>query len=183
MRHGILILSSLCAALSSVFAALPASAQDAPPAVSSSRPPPPPHKPPRPPCRRRRHRYLRFIVEELKPAIDGRFATLPDRDNTLIMGSSMGALNSLYAISKYPQVFGAAGCLSTHWLGGFDNNASIPLALFDYLLRRAAAILRLDDARQRLYRPEYASRVFPGADHGEGSWAERLDVPLTFLGG
>jgi hypothetical protein len=27
----------------------------------------------------------------------------------------------------------------------------------------------------------YSSRVFPGATHDEASWAERLDVPLTFL--
>ncbi len=48
----------------------------------------------------RADRYLRFVVEELKPAIDRRFATLTDRDNTLIMGSSMSAIISLYAISE-----------------------------------------------------------------------------------
>jgi hypothetical protein len=31
------------------------------------------------------------------------------------MGSSMGGLISLYAISEYPHVFGGAGCISTHW--------------------------------------------------------------------
>ena len=31
------------------------------------------------------------------------------------MGSSMGGLISLYGICEYPQVFGGAGCLSTHW--------------------------------------------------------------------
>jgi enterochelin esterase-like enzyme len=60
-------------------------------------------------------RYLRFIVRELKPQIDRRFRVKPDRSNTAIMGSSMGALISLYAIDEYPQVFGAAGMMSTHW--------------------------------------------------------------------
>jgi pimeloyl-ACP methyl ester carboxylesterase len=82
--------------------------------------------------RPRADQYLRFIVEELKPAIDRKFATRPGRDDTVIMGSSMGAIISLYAIAEYPQVFGAAGCLSTHWLGGFDNNARVPLATFGY---------------------------------------------------
>ncbi len=59
--------------------------------------------------------YLRFLVEELKPRIDAEYRTLPGRDDTVIAGSSMGGLISLYAMMRYPEVFGAAGCLSTHW--------------------------------------------------------------------
>jgi len=59
--------------------------------------------------------YLKFIVDELKAAIDRRFRVKTDRTNTAIMGSSMGALISLYAIDEYPQVFGGAGMVSTHW--------------------------------------------------------------------
>jgi enterochelin esterase-like enzyme len=59
--------------------------------------------------------YLKFIVEELKPYIDKTFSTYSDPSNTIIMGSSMGGLISVYAFCKYPEVFGGAGCLSTHW--------------------------------------------------------------------
>ena len=59
--------------------------------------------------------YLRFLVEELKPFIDRSFNVRRDRRNTAIMGSSMGGLISLYAISEYPEVFGSAGMVSTHW--------------------------------------------------------------------
>ncbi|NUT01236.1 MAG: alpha/beta hydrolase [Sphingomonas sp.] len=59
--------------------------------------------------------YLKFIVRELKPAIDRRFRTRIDAANTAIMGSSMGGLISLYAIDEYPKVFGGAGMVSTHW--------------------------------------------------------------------
>lgn len=59
--------------------------------------------------------YLKFIVEELKPAIDKRFRVKTDRANTAIMGSSMGGLISLYAINEYPKLFGGAGMVSTHW--------------------------------------------------------------------
>ena len=59
--------------------------------------------------------YLWFLVEDLKPMIDATYRTLPGRDDTVIAGSSMGGLISLYAMMKYPQVFGSAGCLSTHW--------------------------------------------------------------------
>jgi enterochelin esterase-like enzyme len=59
--------------------------------------------------------YLKFIVRELRPMIDARFNVKTDRANTFIMGSSMGSLISLYAIDEYPQIFGGAGMMSTHW--------------------------------------------------------------------
>ena len=59
--------------------------------------------------------YLKFIVDELRPRIAKQFRVKVDRANTAIMGSSMGALISLYAIDEYPTVFGGAGMLSTHW--------------------------------------------------------------------
>jgi len=59
--------------------------------------------------------YLKFIVRELRPMIARRFRVRTDRSNTAIMGSSMGALISLYAINEYPAIFGGAGMVSTHW--------------------------------------------------------------------
>ena len=64
--------------------------------------------------------YLAFLVEELKPFVDATYRTLPDQPHTLVMGSSMGGLISLYALEQYPHVFGGAGCLSTHWPAGGD---------------------------------------------------------------
>lgn len=61
--------------------------------------------------------YLRFLVDELKPEIDRRYATRPDPAHTAVIGSSMGGLISLAALAEHPQVFGAAGALSTHWVG------------------------------------------------------------------
>ncbi len=60
-------------------------------------------------------RYLRFIIDELKPFIDAHYRTLPGRGDTFTMGSSMGGLISAYAVSEYPEVFGGAACVSTHW--------------------------------------------------------------------
>lgn len=59
--------------------------------------------------------YLKFIVRDLRPMIDRRFNVKTDRADTVIMGSSMGSLISLYAIDEYPQIFGGAGMMSTHW--------------------------------------------------------------------
>jgi predicted alpha/beta superfamily hydrolase len=56
--------------------------------------------------------YADFLVHTLKPFIDRRYRTLPDRLNTGVAGSSMGGLISLYAILKYPRVFGRAAVFS-----------------------------------------------------------------------
>jgi len=60
--------------------------------------------------------YVEFLVGELKPFIDQHFRTRRSAGHTAIMGSSMGGLISLYALLRHPEVFGAAGCLSTHWV-------------------------------------------------------------------
>lgn len=56
--------------------------------------------------------YVDFLVHTLKPYIDKKYKTLPDAAHTYIAGSSMGAVISLYAIIKYPEIFGAAGLFS-----------------------------------------------------------------------
>ena len=49
--------------------------------------------------------YLEWMTKELKPKIDAAYRTLPDPANTAICGYSTGALNAIYAILAYPQVF------------------------------------------------------------------------------
>jgi predicted alpha/beta superfamily hydrolase len=60
--------------------------------------------------------YLRMIVEDIKPMIDANYRTKPGKDDTILMGASRGGMISLYGMCEYPEVFGKAGCLSTHWL-------------------------------------------------------------------
>lgn len=150
--------------------------------------------------------YLRFLTTELKPFIDSAYATRKERAHTFIAGSSMGGLISLYAICEYPEVFGGAACLSTHWPGIFSMDKNpIPDAFFRYMERK------LPDPRQhRLYfdlgtatldslypplqqqadlvmqkrgygRKNWVTRTWPGQDHSERSWRSRLEVPMTFL--
>ncbi len=57
-------------------------------------------------------KYLAFLTETLKPFIDKKYRTLPDRNNTIIAGSSVGGLVSYYAMLTQPLVFGKAGIFS-----------------------------------------------------------------------
>lgn len=150
--------------------------------------------------------YLKFIVKELKPEIDKQFAVHTDKANTVVMGSSMGGLMSMYAVSEYPEVFGGAGCLSTHWPGAQpqDNNP-YPDAIFRYMEatfpKAGHHKVYFDYGNKTLdaHYPQYAPRVdailkakgytktdakhlfFENTDHSENSWNARLDEPLVFL--
>jgi enterochelin esterase-like enzyme len=150
--------------------------------------------------------YLRFLVFELKPYIDSHFSTKKDQPNTFIAGSSMGGLISMYAICEYPDTFGGAACLSTHWTGIFtaDNNP-IPAAFLNYLKTNLPSPKNHklyfdhgDKTLDSLYKPyqlkadeiikaagygkkDWISREFPGEDHSERSWYKRLDIPMLFL--
>jgi predicted alpha/beta superfamily hydrolase len=143
--------------------------------------------------------YLKFLVEELKPFIDGRYNTLPDQADTFVMGSSMGGLISLYAISEYPYIFGGAGCISSHWpIGGMELVDEMAKSLPDPSSHR----LYFDfgtETLDRLYEPfqrrmdghlrqrgyiegqNWVTHKFEGAEHSERSWRERVEIPLLFL--
>lgn len=150
--------------------------------------------------------YLKFLVSELKPFIDLNFSTLTDKDNTFIAGSSMGGLISMYAICEYPDVFGAAACISTHWPGIFAvENNPIPEAFYTYLRKNLPnpKTNRIyfdygDQTLDALYPPlqekadavmiekgftsdNWLTKFFPGKNHSEEAWAERLPIPLEFL--
>ncbi|MDR0184007.1 alpha/beta hydrolase-fold protein [Lysobacter arvi] len=143
--------------------------------------------------------YLRFIVDELKPAIDATYRTKPSREDTLVMGASMGGLISAYAMSEYPDVFGAAAGLSTHWPANdgavvdylathlpprrthrfyFDHGTATLDASYAPYQQRMDAVLRAAGWREGR---DFISRAFPGAEHNERAWRDRLEVPLQFL--
>jgi predicted alpha/beta superfamily hydrolase len=68
--------------------------------------------------------YVDFIVNTLKPHIDENYRTLPNRENTGIVGSSMGGLISLYAGIKYQGIFSKVCAMSSSFWMGYDNMMS-----------------------------------------------------------
>jgi enterochelin esterase-like enzyme len=150
--------------------------------------------------------YLKFLVTELKPYIDNTFTTRKDRKNTFVAGSSMGGLISMYALCEYPDTFGGAACLSTHWPGIFSmENNPIPDAFVAYLQQHLpdpkTHKLYFDygtETLDALYPPlqqkvdavmkskgwtskNWMTREFKGEDHSERAWRKRLEIPLIFL--
>jgi len=61
--------------------------------------------------------YVDFLVKTLKPYVDQHYRTKADAKYTTIAGSSMGGLISMYAVLKYPDVFGNGGIFSpSFWI-------------------------------------------------------------------
>ncbi len=155
--------------------------------------------------------YLAWIAGPLKQWVDATWRTRPGRDDTAIIGSSMGGLMSCYAFLERPDVFGRAGCVSSHWPAidpravGAANPALVEewRAWFaDHLGKPDGRRLWFDHGTQTLdafYDPyqrvidaqmaasgwrkgiDWESRVYPGAAHEENSWAARLPALFAWL--
>jgi len=150
--------------------------------------------------------FLKFITKELHPFITNRYLTHKEASHTAICGSSMGGLISVYAICEYPEIFGKAACISTHWLGGHSTaNNPLPQAFFNYLKEKLpnpqSHSIYFDCGDQTLdaYYPPYQREVdkimkekgftelnwkslyFPGMAHNETSWKSRFNIVLRFL--
>ncbi len=151
--------------------------------------------------------YLQFLVKELKPKIDAKYRTLGDKPNTLISGSSMGGLISMYAVAEYPEVFGGAGCVSTHWPLLFNNDyMSLSNSVRNYMIDKFPVAgdhrmyfdfgtatldqyyevhqLKVDNimrAKGYVEEKDWVTKKFPGAEHNEPAWQKRMDVVLRFL--
>jgi predicted NAD-dependent protein-ADP-ribosyltransferase YbiA (DUF1768 family) len=115
------------------------------------------------------------------------------------MGSSAGALISLYAISEYPQVFGGAGSVSGHYPLGegmlvdafrcklpdprchklyFDfGTETLDKSYEPYQWQLDAAVA----ARGYTRGCNWLTCRFAGAEHSERAWRARVDIPLEFF--
>lgn len=134
--------------------------------------------------------YVRFLTETIKPAIDRDFRTMPDRAHTGILGSSMGALISLYAFF-HTDVFGMVGAMSPAlWIGGgriyydiIDQPFKHGRVYLDNGTRESSARklneLLIRKGYQRGVDLKYV--VEHDAEHTESAWARRLPDALRFL--
>lgn len=149
--------------------------------------------------------FLKFLVRELKPAIDKKYRTLSDVEHTFIGGSSMGGLISIYATCDYPDVFGGAICMSTHWPISLEDTspfiADEVVTYFERTLPKGKKwYFDLGTKGLDKYYEKYQITIdiimeekgykrgvdwltikWHDHDHNEKYWNERLHVPFQFI--
>jgi predicted alpha/beta superfamily hydrolase len=139
--------------------------------------------------------YTDFIVKTVKPMIDKQYRTLPGREHTAIMGSSMGGLASHYALVQYPQVFSKAGVFSpAYWTAqpSFDFVAAnpVPKDARVFLLmgekegpQMNADVKRMAEVVKKTGHPAANTvlKIVPGAEHNEAFWAGELREALLWM--
>ncbi len=133
----------------------------------------------------------------LKQEIDRDYRTLPDREHTLIGGSSMGGLMALYAVTAYNEIYSRAAALSPSlWAGGKhlkDLLSGTPLRSPTRIYmdigtgeirpgkRSMLAEMFRDAARLTCAGADVAARAVPGAIHNEAAWEKRIPVFMDYL--
>ena len=144
-------------------------------------------------------RYARFLLEKVKPAVDAKYRTLPDRANTSVAGASMGGLVSLW-LGLNTDAFGAVGVFSpAFWTSSnftkavMDGPKKDGLRIYMDMGTREKGNLSGDywkDAlavRDALLKQGYEEgedllwNPGEGDEHNEKAWAKRLPVALRFL--
>jgi predicted alpha/beta superfamily hydrolase len=140
-------------------------------------------------------RYARFLIDTVKERIDATYRTRRERSATVVAGSSMGGLISMFLFFRRPSPFGAAAVISPSiWFGGrrildFVETArqtrgwiylDVGTAEGTETLRNARALKRV--LRRKGYRKDRLRYVeAEGHQHREADWAWRLPQALEFL--
>ncbi|HKC34734.1 MAG TPA: alpha/beta hydrolase-fold protein, partial [Chitinophagaceae bacterium] len=134
--------------------------------------------------------YVDFLVKTLKPFIDKKYRTLKDKSSTFTAGSSMGGLISMYAILKYPKVFGGAGVFSpAFWVAPkiFDDikakgkkiNAKIYFYAGDEEGETMVPMtIRAFNEMHRISKSKLCEVIRAGGKHNEARW--RIEFPLFY---
>jgi predicted alpha/beta superfamily hydrolase len=135
-------------------------------------------------------KYVDFLVKSLKPFIDKKYRTLKDSKNTFTAGSSMGGLLSMYAVLKYPKVFGGAGVFSpAFWVGPkiFDDikakGKKVSAKIYFYAgdeegETMVPMTLRAFNEMHKVSKSKMCEVIRAGGKHNESRW--RVEFPLFY---
>jgi len=144
--------------------------------------------------------YGDFLVNELKPLIDGTYRTRPEGRYTGLAGSSLGGLVSMYLGMKYPDTFTRLGVISPSvWWDDRDILGRVAALAGPLPLRvwvdigtdegsddEAETVQDATALHQALLDKGWSAtdvslKVYDGAEHSEAAWSQRFGEVLEFL--
>ena len=139
--------------------------------------------------------YGRSLVEEVLPELEKRFRLVNGRRYRSVWGSSLGGVVSFYTVWQYPDVFGAAVCMSSTFSHkddllervlnedppdvAFYLDSGWPGDNYETTVGMAMALL----SRGWRWGHNLLHLAYPLAKHGEPDWGLRLHVPLQMIAG
>ncbi len=136
--------------------------------------------------------YGEFLTKEVKPFIDEIYKTRPDRENTAVIGSSLGGLISFYLALHYPEVFSKIGMMSPSlWWNNCEAISDAKLISddhhFNFWIGAGTAesddmmdeVLNLKNILEEKCGTEGVIQFTdPNATHSEEAWAHRVHGPI-----
>lgn len=138
--------------------------------------------------------YADFIIHDLKPYIDHNFRTLPDKDNTALMGASGGGFITFNMGIRQPDIFGKLGIISPSFFAmdidilqrlskqslkmWFDVGQKEPCLLED-------TVFVVEQMLSKGYQEgdELIYYQVPNGFHSEADWGKRADCHLIYFFG
>lgn len=144
-------------------------------------------------------KYGRLLVEELQPFIESRYRIARGPANKGLGGSSLGGLLTIYLGMQYPQVFGKLAVLSPSvWWNQRAILKSVARAKLPEHRSRiwldvgtneggTRTVENVTSLRDALVEKGWHENrdlhfeIFPGAQHNEAAWAQRVAPFLQFL--
>jgi len=151
-----------------------------------------------PPTREARGNYFTdLIADEIVPTVLAEFKIEHHAERTALAGCSVAGVASIYALTRRPEIFGAAFGLSSHWEFGGQE-------LIDALVKRlgeaSGRIIWSDSGTEGLdavsqplnayfgqqlahlgwqENVDFETPTFHGAGHHETYWARRFEYPVN----
>ncbi len=144
--------------------------------------------------------YADFLINTIKPWIDQQYRTNPTKENTAVLGSSMGGIISFHLGWEYSNIYSMAGCLSPAFL--VDRNEIVKRikkskdkpdtkftiqngteeleAQFQPAINKMVKYLNKKGYKED---SDYLYRIYDGAYHTESSWAAQVKDTLLFFFG
>lgn len=139
--------------------------------------------------------YISFIVETLKPFIDENFRTLPERQHTGLMGSSLGGLISHFGGFTHSDVFSRLGLFSpSYWISDScfylveDSSHPDPMRIYSIAgnlegTTMTGPLADMEDTYSAvgLTSDEHIMYVHPDGQHSEWYWAREFKDAYEWL--
>ena len=150
-------------------------------------------------ARGRGHDYLSYVLGPLKDEIDGLYRTLPEREHTYMIGSSMGGVISLEAGFLYSSKVGHIAGLSNAFYASIHDFSKMILGASTYPLSMyldtgdqeeglevtssyvSSNRMIAQHIHERHLNMRFQYQEIKGGTHHESSWRERLSSVLNFL--